>query len=310
MKQNFLPTLFVIILNWNLPDETIACVESIQAGSYPGVKIVLVDSASSDASVARFRERFADSICVIENSENLGFAGGVNVGIRYALAHGARFLLFLNNDTTIDAAMIEHLISTICEHPRAGLVGPVIYYAEPPNRIWRIGDRCQRWLPLPIRFPDRKLASARHNPFRLDYITACGMLVRREVFEEIGSFDERYFMYFEDADFCQRARQAGYEIWCAPQAKMWHKVSLSARKEKAITRYLQSWGRVEFYRSHTQGLAWRVLAVYLILKGVGITINDLIAIRGRKDHRRELILPMWSGIFDAFFHRSARRRIS
>lgn len=306
MKQNQLFPLYVVVLNWNLANETIQCIESVQANAYSGVHIILVDNASTDSSVDLFRERFEDSVILIENPQNLGFAGGVNVGIRHALARGARSILLINNDTTIAPTMIEYLASAADQYPKAGLIGPIIYYDTPSDRIWRIGDQHHRWLPIPTRFPDRLLASANHNPFRLDYITACGMLVRRYVFEKIGFLDERYFMYFEDADFCQRATQAGYEIWCAPQAKMWHKVSLSAQKQKAATRYLQSWGRVAFYHSHWRGFTWAAIVIYLLLKGLAMTARDLVASQGAKDHGRELIFPMWAGIFDGLFHRPAR----
>jgi GT2 family glycosyltransferase len=259
-----------------------------------------VDNGSSDESVSIFRERFGIAITIIENSTNLGFAAGVNVGIRHALDRGAQSVLLLNNDTTIDASMIEHLISTANNHPRVGLVGPIIYFSNQRDRIWRVGDREHLWLPFPLRLSARYPALTSSTEFRLDYITACGMLIRREVLETVGLFDERYFMYYEDADFCQRVRQTGYEIWFSPKARMWHKVSLSGEKQEPITRYLQSWGRIEFYHTYKQGISWKILVGYLLGRAILLTLLDVLTGNWR------LIRPLWSGIYDGFTKRPAR----
>jgi GT2 family glycosyltransferase len=298
-RQSDLFPLYAVILNWNLPDDTIACVDSIRAHAPPHVQIVIVDNASTDDSLRRFRERFGDSVVLIANSANLGFAGGVNVGIRHALAAGARSVLLLNNDTLVDPAMIARLAAAGQAQPRAGLLGPVIYYHDPADRIWRTADQEHRWLPIPLRLPDRALTG--EQPFPVDYVTACGMLVRRGVFETIGLFDADYFMYFEDADFCRRARQAGFGIMCVPTARMWHKVSLSASKDKPSNRYSMSWGRAHFYRRHPHGPSPALTTLYLLGKVVQTTLADALA--GDWD----LVHPLWAGTWDGYRGRPPRR---
>jgi GT2 family glycosyltransferase len=300
MNPHSLCPLYVVILNWNLPEETILCVDSIRANPTPDVAIVIVDNGSTDHSVELFRRRFGDTVKILENSMNLGFAAGVNVGIRRALAEGAQSVLLLNNDTVVGADMIGHLASAATRFPQAGVIGPVIYYYDQPQRVWHFGDREYRWLPVPLQLPASVLSKAHHTPFRLDYVTACGMLVRRQVFEAIGLFDTRYFMYFEDADFCRRVRQAGYEIWCAPQAKMWHKVSLSARKEKPATRYAESWGRAQFYRRHPHGFSRMLTLAYLLARSVTTTLRDVLS------NEWELIKPQWMGMLDGQTDRPSR----
>jgi GT2 family glycosyltransferase len=312
VKPDALYPLYVVILNWNLPEDTIQCVESVQASRVQDLeagpiltegeqcRIVVVDNGSSDDSVARLRERFGDRIKLLTNPRNLGFAGGVNSGIALALSQGAQSVLVLNNDTVVDRGMIRHLVSVAESRPQAGIVGPVIYYFDEPDRIWRFADRESPWLPVPLRVPDRVVAEAAGVPFQVDYVTACGMLVRREVLEAIGLFDTRYFMYFEDADYCRRARDAGYEIWCAPEAKMWHKVSLSAQKTQAVTQYAQSWGRVQFYKQHLRGLSWLLALVYLVGRSVMSTIRHLLG------GERDLIKPLWAGFWDGLLERPPR----
>lgn len=312
MKPDALYPLYVVILNWNLPEETIQCVESVQSSRARDLaavsavtegepcRIVVVDNGSRDDSVARLRERFGDSIKLLTNSTNLGFAGGVNAGLEWALSQGAQSVLVLNNDIVVDRDMIRHLVSVAESRPQAGIAGPVIYYFDEPDRIWRFADRESRWLPVPLRVPDRVVAEAAGVPFQVDYVTACGMLVRREVLEAIGLFDTRYFMYFEDADFCRRARDAGYEIWCAPEAKMWHKVSLSAQKIQAVTQYAQSWGRVQFYKKHLRGFSWLLALVYLLGRSTMTTVRHLL--RGELD----LLKPLWAGFLDGQLDRPPR----
>jgi GT2 family glycosyltransferase len=261
---------------------------------------VVVDNGSEDDSVVCLQRRFGDSITILTNPVNLGFAGGVNTGIAWSLEQGAQSVLVLNNDTIVDREMTAHLVSVAARNPRAGVVGPVIYYFDEPDRIWRFGDRESGWLPLPRRVPDRVVKEAGGVPFRTDYVTACGMLVRREVFEAIGLFDTRYFMYFEDADFCRRARDAGYEIWCAPKARMWHKVSLSAQKARPVTQYAQAWGRVRFYRQHFHGFSRLLAFAYLLGRSVMATLRHMMA------GEWELIGPSWAGFVDGQLDRRPR----
>jgi len=299
MPQAIFP-MYVVILNWNLPEETALCIESVRVSQPSGVEIVIVDNGSTDDSVKVLQRRFGDGIKMVETGENLGFAGGVNVGIQTALEEGAQSVLLLNNDTIVASDMIHHLVSAANQAPRAGIVGPVIFYYDDPERIWCIGACEYQWLPVPVELSARTLSKAKSEPFQLDYGNACGMLIRRQVFEAIGLFDARYFIYFEDVDFCRRARQAGYEIWCAPQAKMWHKVSLTMIKQKPGMRYTEWWGRAQFYRTHADGISRGLTQAFLLAKGVKRTLNDLLA----RDWR--LMQALWAGTLDGYLGRPSR----
>ena len=297
-----LSPIYIVILNWNLPGDTVDCIHSVLNSVSPDMHIVMVDNGSHDNSVNIIRQHFGTSIELLENKTNLGFAGGVNVGLRHALEHEARSILILNNDTIIDASMINRLVETAENHPNAGLIGPVIYYySDKAQRIWRVGDLDLPIIPIPMRLSDRRVTAAGHTDFRLGYITACGMLIRRQVLEAIGLFDERYFMYYEDADFCQRAKNAGFEIWCSPQAKMWHKVSLSSQKQEPARRYFQTWGRAEFYRTYQHGFSWVILLVYLVGRAILLTIKDVFS------HSWNVIHSTWQGLWDALTHQPAMR---
>jgi GT2 family glycosyltransferase len=263
------PKVFVIILNWNLKDDTIACVDSVLASGYAGQQIVVVDNGSQDGSVQALTSRYGDTLYLIAHEENLGFARGVNAGIRHALSQGADWILLLNNDTVIAPDMVERLITAADCQPDAGILAPAIFYYDQPDVVWRLGDRHHRWLPIPTKVPPEEIET--QEVLSVDYVTGCGMLVRREVFSVIGLFDPQYFMYYEDADFCRRAAKAGFSILCVAGARIWHKVSRSSHRHVGRLRYLRTRYRVQFYRQHFAFPAWG----YLFLSTTWVVLKDL-----------------------------------
>jgi GT2 family glycosyltransferase len=283
--------LYVVTLNWNLSADTIACVESVVAAGVASERIVIVDNGSTDDSVRRFRTRFptASLIC---NQRNLGFGEGMNQGIRHALERGASSVLILNNDTIIDPHMVTILVEAYDALEDAAILGPAIYYHDMPSRIWRLGDKRVRWLPMPLRV--RRDPERCPSPFQVDYVTGCGMLTRREVFERIGLFDKRYFMYFEDADFCRRARDAGFTVWCVPQARMWHKVSLTAQRDKPSNRYHRALNQVRFYHEHPHGPLPLLREAYIVSRVAKTILSDVL------HGDWNLIRPLWKGTADGY----------
>jgi GT2 family glycosyltransferase len=269
------PRVFVVILNWNLKNDTIACVNSVLASSCKRLRVVVVDNGSQDGSATAFAEHFGETIDLIINEENLGFAKGVNVGIQHVLAQDADWVLLLNNDTIIAPDMIEQLMAVADGRPDVGILAPAIFYHDQPERVWRIGDRHYRWLPIPVKVPARELKVREMLP--VDFVTGCGMLIRRQVLSTIGLFDPKYFMYYEDADFCWRAAKAGFAILCVPAARMWHKVSRSTWEDVSHQRYLKHLHRVQFYRRRYSSLAW----LYLIPNTLWVMFRDLVRGNGQ-----------------------------
>jgi GT2 family glycosyltransferase len=236
-------------------------VRSVEAASCGlAVRIVVVDSGSTDGSPAALAEAFGSRVGQVLMGRNAGFAGAVNAGMRYAFENGAASALVLNNDTVVDSRMLAALGEAGSTHRDAGILCPLIYYLSPASRIWRMGDRDSAWLPIPRRISDRE---AGKPVVEIDYGTGCGMLVRREVVEAIGYLDESFFMYYEDADFCARARRSGFRILCVPAAVMWHKVSASWRGDGAAQAYWRSRSQALFYRKHARQGPRRLAHVYV-----------------------------------------------
>lgn len=290
-----LTPLYVVILNLNLKDDTIACIGSVLEAGVPLARIILVDNGSSDGSAAALAAHFGPDLTIICNSENLGFTGGNNIGISQAIARGAASVLLLNNDTVMAPNAIDMLVEAGELPERPGILGPAIFYFDRPERLWKLGDIRYRWLPMPLNISQATMTRrAGMGPFEVSYVTGCAMLVRREVFEQVGLLDERYFAYFEEADFICRARQAGFRVWAVPQARVWHKISVTSSRDKPYFHYLRSRNQVRFYHEHPHGPSAILREAYILAKMVKTSISDI----GRGNWR--LLGPLWRGMVDGY----------
>lgn len=245
------PRIAVIILNWNGKDDTLACLESVTSIDYPNFQVVVVDNGSSDGSVEAFRQAFPQ-VTVLETGENLGYAGGNNVGICWALDQGFDGLLVLNNDTVV-ARDILHAFATAQERfPQAGVFGAKIYYHAQPDVLWFAGGR---WSSDKLEFdhvgqgrPDGPEFSESRA---FDYMTGCAIYAPAEVFRNVGYFGEEFFLTYEETDWCYRARGKGYTPTYIPEARLWHKVSASfGGAVSPLMTYFMTRNRLLFVRRH------------------------------------------------------------
>lgn len=215
----------IILLNWNGKKDTLECLSSLQKLSYKNIDIIVVDNGSTDDSVREIRLAFPKT-CLIETGKNLGFAGGNNPGIEHALKNGADYLLLLNNDTIAHENLIEGFLATA---PSAPILGAKLYLYSEPNMFDHLGGT---WNPKTASFDligNRAVEdnTSFESPIELDYACGAALFVKREVFEKIGLLEPKFFLIWEESDFCFRARRAGFITKLAPGAKVWHKVSAS-----------------------------------------------------------------------------------
>ena len=224
------PPVYVLLLNWNDADNTLACLRSVYELDYANFCVLVVDNGSTDGSDQAIRQAFPQ-VEFIANEANLGFAGGANVGLDYAQQQGATYVLFINNDTILDPALLTEMVQVAETHPNAGVLTPKIYYYDDPTLIWAAGARQAPFPPRVKMIGLRRRDHPRYDkPRRLDYATGCALLIRRTVLETVGGFDPIYWpIYHEDYDFCARVTKGGWEIWYVPTAKMWHKDAQSQR---------------------------------------------------------------------------------
>ncbi|MGQ5711037.1 glycosyltransferase family 2 protein [Desulforudis sp. DRI-14] len=225
-----MPKLWSIILNWNNYDDAVESIRSL-LGSTLATEIVLVDNGSTDGSYERLQEHFAGyHIYFIRNKANYGFARGVNIGIKFALSKGAEYIFLLNNDAVVSVTCLERLYVALQENDRAGMAGPRIYYYSCPNKVWQGGgyfNKVKSGVVVPDKNKlddDLKVCST-----EVTFLTGCAMLIKQEVFQRVGFFDEDYYFYYEDVDFCLRTIRMGFKLLYVPTAKAWHKIEDIAR---------------------------------------------------------------------------------
>ena len=209
--------LLVGLVNWNEVDRTLLCIERLR-GEHPDAEVVVVDNASAGDDVTRLRERLGAER-VLTNPENRGYAGGMNVVLRYALERPAvAEVLLLTPDVDLETGALTRMLEVLRSEPGAGVVGPLVIYREQPRALLGAGgvlEAARVRAPL-LREPRTEA------PYAVDWIDGCCMLLRREAIAAVGGFDERFFIYFEETDLCERIRRAGWSIWVVPSAQARH----------------------------------------------------------------------------------------
>jgi GT2 family glycosyltransferase len=291
-NQGKIPRVFLIILNWNGWRDTVECLASCQQLTWPNFKILVVDNGSSDDSEAQLRERFPD-LDILQTGSNLGFAGGNNVGIRYALEQGAEYIWLLNNDTTVDPNALSALVDALAQNAGAGMAVSKITYFTDPERLWFAGGE---WAPsqhLALhRGLDERDAGQYDIAGETDFATGCSLLFRASLVAAAGYLAEEYFLYWEDVDWSVRAKKRGWKILYVPGSRVRHKVSASVENNSAIQTYYYFRGGLLFYRRHSPGSM-----LSFAVQHMAYALNQYC--RGRK----HILRGYWAGMADFFLKR-------
>ncbi|MGB9872408.1 MAG: glycosyltransferase family 2 protein [Anaerolineae bacterium] len=269
------PLVYVVVLAWNQKEMTVECIRSLLASQYSNMRLLVVDNGSTDGTSETLWGQFPQ-IEIVRSPINRGIAGGYNIGLEYALAHGAEYILVSNNDIIAEQTMLRFLVEALESIPKAGIGLPKIYhYFGDKSRLWCTGAYWRKFPPSIKMMGVNAKDSQRFSKLReIEYAPSCCLLIRRNVLETIGYFDTGYFFYYDDWDFSARARKAGYSIWFIPQAKIWHKVSMSTQKSRRPERWWYILGRstVRYYLRHSTSqmlglyLTWFVIREFIKLK--------------------------------------------
>lgn len=225
----------ISVLGYNNLDDTIECLDSVfklEGNQYP---VVFVDNGSEDKS-SESVEKFFHAVKIIRLPSNLGFAAGTNRGLEWVCKQGYEFCLILNNDVLLDKAMINEMLLVADQHEDCAVVMPRIFYLplKVKNRktrrnIWSDGGYYRNFPPS-IKLKDNRRSKNFDNPRSIEFAPGCALLIKCAALEKIGIFDEKFFLFYEDWDFSIRVRKAGFSIWCAPKAVLYHKVSQSTMR--------------------------------------------------------------------------------
>jgi GT2 family glycosyltransferase len=221
----------VVVLHYAGGEDTLRCLAAVGASKYPAARTVLVDQSPGggiDGTAERAR-LYHPWVTVVASPENRGWTGGNNRGARRVLEDGgADYLFFLNNDATVHPKMLGALVTEAERDPAVGILGPTVLRADAPESVWALGGQIgPRAASRLVGHGERYDAHTGRAPFDVDFVVGCGVLVRSAAFSALGGFDDRYFLYYDDADFCFRARTAGWAVRTVPAAAMRHRGGVS-----------------------------------------------------------------------------------
>ena len=297
--------LAIILVNWNSYELTKNTIISLQASTYTNYSIIVVDNASSDDSLQQLKKEFP-SIIFLESNNNLGFTGGNNLGMQYALEKKFELQLLLNNDVEVEPDFLEPLID-VFKNEKIGAAQPLIYFHHNHELIWNAGSKYNALLgitttpgynTIDIGQKQKKI----HK--KIDWITGCAFMVRSSVLHKVGLLTEAFFIYYEDVDLSFKIKKSGYELAYVPGSVIYHIAgmahkSLQKTKEgymSAKVHYLNARNRIWILKKYTTLWAFPLVLVYQTFYFFGISFYFIFRRRWQK-------LKAWNrGIGDGLLH--------
>jgi len=252
----------IVTVDFNSEKETHDCLTSLRQIKIPEntkIERIVIDNASKNPFVPTEQEK-KDGIILIRTDKNLGFTGGYNTGMKHALKNESDFIFLLNNDTIVDKNILAAFLSLAETNKNIGLIGPKIYFAkghefhkdrytekEKGKVLWYAGGGFDWKNVLSFHRGVDKVDSGQYDASEeTEFVSGCCMFFRRDVLEKVGMFDNRYFLYFEDADICLRTKKAGYTIFYHPKAFLWHINAASSGVGSALHDYFITRNRMLF----------------------------------------------------------------
>ena len=285
--------LSIVIVSYNVRELLEQCLRSIITDQLLGLEIFVVDNASSDASAAMVREKFAaQGARLIENSENRGFAAANNQGL--AKSHG-RYVMMLNPDTVVGEGALETLVKFMDAHPRAGACGGKLVF--PDGSLQHSAFQCPTlaqvfldFFPINWRLTEARINGryprswyANGEPFRIDHPLGADFLVRRDTAEQVGWLDEKFFLNCEEIDWAMRIKRAGWEIWCMPQAEIVH-YEAQSKKQFLDASFVNLWSARHYLFSKHYSRAFNWAMWWIVRAGLWKLARD-----ARTEARRGLV---------------------
>ena len=283
------PQVYVLTLNWNGKRWLGECLDAILSMAYPSFQTVVIDNGSTDGSAEYVRVNYP-TVHLLENGANLGYARGFNVGLRYSFEQrDADYCLVMNNDTKIDKKALSALVQVAESHDRVAFVTGKVYCYDRPNVLQTVGKVDQ---PVIIVAPDigaQEEDCGQHDSvIERSFVDDVFSLVSRQLYADIGGYDEQFFLQCEEYDWQWRAKERGWHIFYTPYAKLWHHGSLTmGGGSNAISSYFLARNLVVVMARHTRGrrfarflllsIYWRIRAFVAGLVGGTPRHRDRIA---------------------------------
>lgn len=281
-------------MNYNQPELTSVMIESLGKISYPNVEIFVVDNASTQGNIRQVKQQYPH-IHLLMSEKNLGFAGGNNLAFPHCRG---KYILMLNNDTEVDPHFLEPMVEMLEADSSVGVVSPKLFFYDQPELLQFAGATNMH----PVTLRGRKFGHKQPDDGRFDEVREIGfangacLLFRTELLQEVGFMYEPYFLYYEEHDWVEMVRRAGYRIMFQPNSRIWHKVSASTGAQSPLKTHYLHRNRLVFIRRNRFGLTKLLALAYFWLL---ITPRELWRHRHASAHRQSI----WRSIHWHLQHR-------
>lgn len=266
------PRVAILVLNYNGADCLPQCLSSLQKLEYQNFQVVVIDNGSTDDSFLTARKNFSHCI-FLPQKKNTGFAQGMNIGIRYAVKEGYDFVWLMNYDAHVFPDTLSYLIESFQEDPHREAQSPVIQNMD--GSIWFAGGTIN-YLRMRTEHSQRILASV---PYETGFLTGCAPLFTVALLQKVGFFDERFFLYYEDADLSRRILNAGNKLFVVPSARILHAEKSEMNPQKLY--YLVYFGLL-FFALHTPRSLRIYIAGYVTIRRLVNQIKLLLGLSGAR----------------------------
>lgn len=302
MEPNRQPKVAIILINWNGYALTKACLESLKDLRYPHFQLILVDNGSEDGSGEKLKTEFPE-IELLSSPDNIGFTGGNNLGIKWALDHFFDQVLLLNNDTVVEPDFLDPLVSFLEENLDYGAVQPKIMLEADRDKLWNAGGGYFKGLEMTWSIGTGQLDEGQFDQEKdTPWITGCAILVRSAVIRRVGMLDTRFFAYYEDVEWSFRIKKSGFKLRYLPQSKIYHVAGGSSRKIKTkegvvppILHYYRTRNHLFLIRSHSNPVSFVLSLLYQTLKNVAFMLY--LGLNGRFQKVNAILKGHYEGLF-------------
>ena len=297
--------IIVIILNWNGLDDTLACLNSLKKVKSPDFDCLIIDNHSKIDPKTEIKAHFPD-IGFIRLDHNKGFAGGNNVGIKYAIENNYKYILLLNNDTIVDSNFLTPLVNALQSNEQLKMVQPLIYNYDKNNKtqpIWNAGGKWNYWIGDAITCKKLAVNKLQVN-FKPDWLSGCALLIKSNELVNVGNLNEKMFAYYEDVDLSFKMNTSGNALTLVPESLIYHKANSSVNnnpsfkpKEGSLNPLVHFWNarnRIWVIKKYQPWyfLPFNILAIFLYY----VVIISYFLIRGRFSKFSASVKGLWQGL--------------
>ena len=270
----------IVSVNYNQPQVTIEFLRSLKEQEYKNLEVILVDNAPKEDFSSKFIKEYPGLI-YLHSHQNLGFAGGNNLGIRKATGD---YFFFLNNDTEVPSNTIEKLVESLDEIPNAGIICPLIYYYDQKDMLQYAGYSDINYLTGRNSTIGKFKNWSLSNTIKLTgYPHGAAMMVTRKVIEEVGHMPEHFFLYYEEIDWASQIKHLGYKCWVDHRARIFHKESISTGQNSTLKTYFLTRNRILFMRRNASKIKQIAFFLFFFLVSVPKNLMGML-LKKQWDH--------------------------